>query len=169
MNENEIIAALRVLAADITDLGPSPITKDAAMKLLRTEPLKGGVLVQWFNRESDPRRKKILRELIGLTVRAGIVHDAAAIAKATDQLSALVDRIDDTTAEVSQDPDDKLRLSAIDWWNAGASWREVTRKMGRSDAQSKATEMELRRFAEKKSLPIRKGKPGAKRSGGMEQ
>ena len=103
MNEAEIITALRVLAGDVADLGPSPITKASALALLASSPENAGPLVQWFNREADPRRKLVLRELIRLTVRAGYIHDAAAIAEATDRLSALVDRVDDAPADSQGD------------------------------------------------------------------
>ncbi len=109
MNEAEIITALRVLAGDVADLGPSPITKASALALLSSKPTNAGPLVQWFNRETDPRRKMVLDELIRLTVRAGYIHDAAAIAEATDRLSALVDRVDDAPAD-SQGADPWVRV-----------------------------------------------------------
>jgi hypothetical protein len=109
MNEAEVIAALRILVSDIAELGKSPITKDSAMTLLESSSAGGGPLVQWFNRETDPRRKKVLRELIRLTVRAGYIHDGAAIAEATEQLSALVDRVDDAET-VNQGNDEWVKL-----------------------------------------------------------
>jgi hypothetical protein len=64
------------------------------------------------------------------------------------------------TIDVEENSDNQ---KAIQWWNDGDSWPTINAKMGRSGDQAKATEMELRRFAEKNGIEIRKGKPGAKK------
>ena len=53
---------------------------------------------------------------------------------------------------------------AIKKWNDGSTWRQVAESMGRGNDQSKATQMELKRFAKKNNIEIRKGKPGRTKS-----
>lgn len=61
------------------------------------------------------------------------------------------------------DPSEEAKRAAIQWWNDNDSWPTVNAKMGRPSDQAKATEMELRRFAKKNKITIRKGKAGAKK------
>ena len=50
---------------------------------------------------------------------------------------------------VDEEAEGTLEL-AIKKWNDGSTWRQVAESMGREKDQSKATQMELKRFAKKK-------------------
>jgi hypothetical protein len=103
VNEAEIIAAMRQLATDLADFGPSPISKDTAMQLARSaEGTEGGSLVQWWNREDDHRRKLALREAITLVTKAGYMQKPEAIPKAIEQLPRICDRLELPLPEAKQ-------------------------------------------------------------------
>lgn len=101
MSEAEIIQAVRQLAADLNDLGASPVTKSMAAKLLRTKvgEATGGPLTQWWNRETDERRKDVLRDIIKHVVKAGYMLDPDKIQAAADKLPKLCDRLETATAK----------------------------------------------------------------------
>jgi hypothetical protein len=99
MNKAEIIKTLRLLAADIANIGDSGVTKQTAAKLLHHDPrLQGGPLVKWFNSEPDERKRKALEDLITATKEAynrrpDQFHKYAA------SMPGLIDCVDDEAGE----------------------------------------------------------------------
>lgn len=76
MNKQEILTALKRLATDLSELHSGDVLKLDTYSLLdhaMDEP--GGVLVRWFNGESDQRTKALLRAAIRIVVKAGVKQE----------------------------------------------------------------------------------------------
>lgn len=92
MDEAEIVLAVRQLAVDLRALVPGALDKSEAYQLLLSVPGKGGPLVQWFNRESDQQRKRVISDILGHMARASyqqksdFYNSAAELEKLCDRL-----------------------------------------------------------------------------------
>jgi hypothetical protein len=93
MDETEIISAVRQLAVDLRELVPGALEKSDAFKQLQSVPGKGGPLVQWFNRETDAQRKRVISEIMGHMARASYQQKPEFYKSAADDLEALCDRL----------------------------------------------------------------------------
>lgn len=110
MNKAEIIATLRLLAADIANIGNNKAAKPTAAKLLHSESgSQGGPLVRLWNAELDKQRKATLRELIRITVYAYNGRPER-LHKYAESVSALVDCVDDKARHDTKSDTAKKRI-----------------------------------------------------------
>lgn len=93
MDETEIVLAVRRLAVDLREFVPGGLEKSQAFKQLQSIPGKGGPLVQWFNRETDPLRKRVISDIMGHMARASYQQKPEFYKLAADDLEALCDRL----------------------------------------------------------------------------
>ncbi len=94
MNESEIVLAVRQLAIDLRSHAPAAINTSDAFNLLQSIPGKGGPLIQWFNRESNQERKRIISDILGHVARASYQQKSEAEKLASDKLEELCDRLE---------------------------------------------------------------------------
>ena len=94
MNDAEIVLRVRELAVDLRNLAPGALTTSEAYQSLASVPGKGGPLTQWFNRETNPSRKRILSDLMGHVARVSYQQKAEFYQTTATDLEALCDRLD---------------------------------------------------------------------------
>ena len=93
MDEAEIILAVRQLAADLRELVPGTINESKAYQRLLSVPGKGGPLTQWYNRESDQQRKRVISDILGHMARASYKQKTEFYNSSADELEKLCDRL----------------------------------------------------------------------------
>lgn len=93
MDETEIVLAVRQLAVDLRELTPGALENSQAYKQLQSVPGKGGPLVQWFNRETDAQRKRVISDIMGHMARASYQQKPEFYKSAADDLEELCDRL----------------------------------------------------------------------------
>ncbi len=94
MNDAAILANIRQLAGDLRTQVPFQPQACDAYKNLASVPGKGGVLTQWFNRETKPSRKRLLSDMLGLIARISYQQSPEFLTTTADELKALCDRIE---------------------------------------------------------------------------
>lgn len=97
MDEAQIVSAVRQLAVDLRDIVPGALDQSEAFQRLQSVPGKGGPLVQWFNREGDPQRKRLLSDILGHMARASYRQKPEFYKSTADELETLCNRLDTTT------------------------------------------------------------------------
>ncbi|MCC6507589.1 MAG: hypothetical protein IT423_00670 [Pirellulaceae bacterium] len=93
MDEADIVLAVRRLAFDLRSLVPGTLDQSQAFKLLQSVPGKGSPLVQWFNREKDARRKRVISDVMGHMARCSYQQNAEFYKSAADELEKLCDQL----------------------------------------------------------------------------
>jgi hypothetical protein len=94
MNDAEIVLNVRQLADDLRTLPPNEKLTSAAYKNLASQPGKGGPLTQWFNRETDLRKKRIISDIMGYIARASYQQKPEYFEATANDLEKLCDRMD---------------------------------------------------------------------------
>ncbi len=94
MNEADIVLNVRQLAVDLRTLTPAQAMEGTAYKSLASVPGKGGALTQWFNRETNQPRKRIISDLLGLVARASYQQKPEFYQTTASELEQLCDRLD---------------------------------------------------------------------------
>jgi hypothetical protein len=122
MNNQEILATLRRLATDLSELHSGDVLKLDTYSLLdcrMDEP--GGVLVRWFNSENDQRTKALLRAVIRIVVKAGVKQEN--VQANGVELLRLVERLEGKPAKKSRvQPDHEITA-----WYRVHHWKYKTK------------------------------------------
>lgn len=95
MKDAEILTNVRQLAEDLREMTPAQVLAEStAYKSLASVPGKGGALTQWFNRETNAKRKRVISEMMGLIARASYQQTPEFFQTTANELDELCSRLD---------------------------------------------------------------------------